>query len=163
MAILIKREINRKDWKNFIKWINEEKYFFKNKEFFTKLFSLNRNFNLESKLIEFYLYNKFILENRYSFDWPIWLTQKKADNIEKFIKSLFDEFFKEKELNKLFDVYFEIVKYQQDAEKNVDHEYEIALKYNDIIKKIREKNIDDYNKWIIYINKHIHINLKGFK
>ncbi len=160
MQVINKKEINSKDWKDFISWADEGKFLFSNINFLGGLFSINKEYTIEDSLIEFYLYNKFILKDRYVLDWPKWLLNKKTNTLESFIEELFKEFL---DSEGIFQIYQEIVEYKKMQNKNSEREFELAFEYNKLIKELRENKVKGYNEWIIYINKHIHKDLKGIK
>lgn len=136
---------------------------FGNKNFLGGLFSINNNFDIEKSLIEFYLYNKFILDDRYQLDLPEWLKTKGSKSIEESIELLFEEFFKEKEWTAFRDFYFKTIDYLKATNVNKDTEYDLSIEYNKFIKDISELEPQNYNQWIRYINKHIYKDLKGIK
>lgn len=163
MQVINKHDINVEDWKSFVEWTKENLFLFKNPNFFGELFSINRDFEIENNLIEFYLFNKFILKDRYSLQWPLWLTNKNAKTINEYIDQLFLEFFKDKEILEFKNVYFKIIEYLESDIKDSNIEFNLAINYNKVINELRNSNVESYNKWIVYINKHIHKDLKGFK
>lgn len=160
MKVINKKEINSQDWKNFISWVDEDKFLFNNKNFFGELFSINKEFLIEESLIEFFLYNYFILENRYSLNWPNWLKEIKGKDLDSYIENLFKKFIKDEDI---FNIYWMIVEYKRMKYKDVEREFELTIEYNKLIKKIRDLKTKNYNELIIYINNYIHKDLKGIK
>ncbi len=164
MKIIDKKQINKNDLKLFAKWASENFFLFNNKNFYTKLITINKNIEYEENLIEFFLFNKFELNDRYSLEWPIWLKSVRGSDMKKWLRSLFHMFFsdKEKEFDVLFDFLLDLIKYKKRNKKEIEKEYQLALKYNEFIISLRKTEDINYNEWIIFLNKNIYKELKGY-
>lgn len=161
--IIDRKKINKNDWKNFLKWTNQEKFNFGNPNFYTSLLSINSE-KLEKYLIDFYLYNKVVLEDRYDIEWPNWLLHIEGKTFFEVLEKIFKYWFLE--LNIYFQKLLIFLKhmqlYKSKGIKNFDIEYKLAEEYWEFQKDLRINKVKNYNEWLLFINKHTHIELKGF-
>jgi len=164
MNILNDKKINKKDLKSFKEWSVKESFLFGDENFFSGFISINFN-KIEKKLIDFYIYNHFILEDRYYLEWPTWLKDIKSKNIKEFISELFKKRFEDdyEVFNLLENFLWELRDYRISNKKDDDLEYSILEKYWLFVKALRKTKYKNYNLWLIYINERTHIKLKGFK
>ncbi|NQX83486.1 MAG: hypothetical protein HRS50_02145, partial [Mycoplasmataceae bacterium] len=88
----------------------------------------------------------------------------KGEDIFEWLKSLFKIWFKEfwSVFNELIFFFKELIEYRLEIEKDYDREYELVKIYWKFIHELRESKINNYNHWIIYINKNIHNALTKF-
>ncbi len=165
MSVLEFDKMDKIEIQSFNNWVNDNNFLFKNKNFLTSLITINRDIEFEDSLIEFYIYNRFKLESRYSFEWPKWLLNIQGNNEKEWVWNLFVEFFKDKieSFTLLYKFLLLLRKYLDEDEKDFDIEYELALKYAEFIESLRNTGDINYNNWVIYINKNIHTELHGFK
>ena len=165
MNIVDKTKIVKRDWKNFIRWSNEEQFLFSNINFYSGLLSINKEKNVEENLIDFYIYNKFILEDRYDLDFPKKLRDIKGKNIEEWLENLFIYWFQELKDTFLLLLTFlnKLRKYKVSNQKNWELEYDLVKLYWEFSHNLRELKDKEYNNWLIYINENIYFKLKGFK
>lgn len=164
MNILNKKQIKKKDWNSFKKWSKEEFFLFEDTNFFSGFISINFN-KIEENLIDFYIYNYFILEGRYFFDWPNWLKEIKGKEIKEFISNLFklrfsNDYYLFKPLEKFL---WNLREYKISNVKDNEMEYKLLKEYWEFIKNLRSIDEKNHNEWVIYINKRIHKKMKGFK
>ena len=164
MNVIEQNNINKQDWKKFKNWSNKEIMMFGDINFYSGFFSIN-NKKIEKSLIDFYLYNHFVLKDRYDFNWPSFLLNIKETSIDKFISQLFLYFFQKeyKYFEPLQEILKQVHKYKINDEKNYDKEFILLEKYWHFIKSLRNQQYSNYNEWIIYINKRIYKRRKGFK
>lgn len=164
MNIVNKRKIKKNDWNSFVNWSKKDFFLFGDINFFSGFISINFN-EIEKYLIDFYIYNHFILNDKYSFEWPDWLKNNKSENIEEFINNLFKKRFENdynifKTLEKFL---WNLRKYIISNENDKNIEYNILKEYWVFIKQLRKIENKNHNEWVVYINERIHIKKKGFK
>ena len=123
MKILDKKVLHKSEWKKFQTWIGSKEIIFGD-NFYTHFICINKEKDFEKNLIEFYLYNRFELKNRYLLEWPKWLTSIEGKTINEWLSNLFNEFFQEDK-----DVFGVLIKFLFDLEiylkkqgKNIDTE-----------------------------------------
>ena len=166
MNVLNKKKIKKCDWNSFRIWSKKESFLFGDENFFSGFISLNFN-KIEKYLIDFFIYNHYVLEDRYYFEWPNWLKKIKGNTIEEFITNLFKSRFPIENEYKVFslleNVLWELREYLILDIIDKDVEYEILEKYWIFIKALRKLEYKNHNIWIIYINERIHKKTKGFK
>lgn len=164
MKINIKKSIKKPDWKSFVSWVNDEQFTFGNENFYTGLLSVN-TFKIDKYIIDFFIYNKFILKNKYELNWPEWLMQSKGKDIFSWIDDLFTIWFKEmaNSFKELIPFFKKLREYRLQTEKDYDKEYELVKIYWKFMNRLRNEKAKNYNSWIIYININTYIKMKGYK
>lgn len=166
MNTIDRKKIKTKDWKDFRKWTSKEQFNFKDTNFYSGLLSI-KNRKLEKSFIDFYIYNKFVLEGKYNDKllWPEWIIEIKGATIKEWLLNLIEYWFKDKAdpFKELIEFLLKLREYKIQKEKNFDREYELVQLYWIFLGKIRDSKINNYNKWVIYVNKRIHKKLKGYK
>lgn len=164
MKIINKKDIHKKDWKSFVEWSTNGYFLFGDINFYSGFLSINKEDKLEKYLIDFFLYNRFVLGDRYALNWPGWIKEIKGNNIDSWTINLFSIHFDEKEIFlEILTFLTNIREYKQYGLKDWDKEYRLAKDHWSLTHKLRKKNIKNYNNWIVYINEHTHTSLKGYK
>ncbi len=158
------KTISTRDKNEFKKWIKNSSLFFGNDNFITGLVNINLENKLPKNIIEFSLYNHFILKNRYTFDFVKFRELIKNNEITS-MKEIFS-FYHGKNLATSFvffwDFYEDLIKYYINK-SNSKEEYELLELYWEFISVLKNKRIVEFNNWIIYINKNIYLKQIGFK
>lgn len=165
--MIIKKIIDKKDWKQFIKWTKSNRFLFNDDTFYTNLININNDKKYSKSFWEFYYFNLIHLNNSYTF-FEDHLSKeeiliKDKDPIIFFKKIIELEHSNLKnEWNSFFVFLKKLIKYIELEKKDSDIEFDLLQEYGDFINKLVDDKIKNFNQWIIEINKHIYKKQKGF-
>ncbi len=163
--VLDKKLIKKSDWKKFIIWSKKEQYLFRDINFFTKIYSIFSEEFIEENIVDFFIFNKFVLDNKYKLDWPLYLIDNKGNDIYDWIFNLLKNINKDNvDIFKLLINFLKKIRdYKLSSEKNWEKEYKFVVNYWIFIEKIRSRKIINYNSLIMHINKNVHKKMRGYK
>lgn len=170
MAVVIKKIINKEDWKKFKNWVKENRILSDDSSFFTNLLNINNDQKEYSdSFYEFYFFNLKILKNTYTvFEDYLDNSEKKiankSDNLLDFFLKIF--IYERPKLKEEWKILFKFLKnlekYLKENKKNYNKEFEIVQDYWIFINMLFENKIKYFNNWILFINNHIYKKSKGF-
>ena len=171
--------IDKKELKVFKKWLKNNDYLF-TKNFYTKLFNINKLQKAEKHSIEFLIYNQFVKNNEFNDlikeetflkvtdkEFRPFISKIIATSIEKKFEPLFLAY-----MELLFDLY-DYTKEKKAKHKNkfsinalseedLEKEYLLAKRYWNISEYLRKSYLVGFNNWILFINKKFYEKEKGF-
>ena len=148
--------------KSFSKWKTSHNLIFKD-DLYTQLVNTNnKTVTLDKWFVESVLFA--ILENREDFDLSVWgLESIKDKDPINILKAVFKEFGQEEPFRKFWPFLSQLLEYKNKGEKDMDEEYAILNTYWKWERELFDKNIEDFNKWILLVNKNVYKKQKGFK
>ncbi len=155
-------EIDIDDYKSFKKWAKIQPELFGNRNFLTGFLNLEHEGILPKVYLEFYFYNKNFLRDKYELS-QVGKTNAKGLSLEDFIINVMDE-------NTLLPLTNFKIFYQQTLiylrtrkEKDWNKEYQLLIPYWSFLSDMEHSGIENFNRYIIYLNKNIFSKQKGIQ
>ncbi|NOQ50096.1 MAG: hypothetical protein GQ557_00325 [Mycoplasmataceae bacterium] len=157
-------KITKTDNKLFISWAKKNPFLFNNPNFLTGLYNINRSKKITKNELEFSFFNRVVLNNKYELGFNqsfVLNSNSKLNNyVEQFI---FDNLNKSDNFINFIIFYNEITKYIISKEqKDWKREFDLLNIYWKFLDDLEHGTEIDFNNWVIYINKNIYQNQKGF-
>ena len=150
--------LTRSEQKAFKSWVKDNPYTF-DKDFYTQLFNINNNIKIDKWGVEQMVYA--ISTGKY-LDSPLDIRSIKSRNELGIIRELFEQQ-STLELGLFWPFLDEYFKYMQSPNKDFDEEYRILNIFWEWTVDMRERFVEDFNKWIVLVNTFVYKKQKGYK
>ncbi len=157
------KQIIENEKKEFENWKLSNFLFITNKEVLTNFVNVENNF--EKNFIEFFLFNKLILNDKYDLDKYGIKIKTRGNSLMENIKEVFKVIYKEKyedvfSLLKLID---EFSKTTKEDNWNINTEYEFVKKHWALQNHFYENGMKSYNNYFLLLNKIFFEKQKGIR
>ncbi len=154
--------IDNNDYKSFKKWVKTQPELFKNGNFLTGFLNLEFENKLPKFYLEFFFYNKKILKNKYVLP-QIGITIGEVFSLEDFILNTIKAN-TSLPLNN-FKIFYDqtLIYLKSNKEKDWEKEYQLLIPYWAFLNEMEHSGINNFNRFIIYLNKNIFSKQKGIQ
>ncbi len=98
----------------------------------------------------------------YYYEKKIYNVDNSTIKVVEFIEDIIEKAYGDHLSNMFMNFYNSLIKYLETQIKNTDTEYDLSFEYSKIVSYLKNKEVKDFNKFIIYINENIYQNKGGF-